>query len=354
MTGVAIPREAWQAESLPRHLRMTFRVVDGNGVKLSESTDLEELKRNLTPALRAEISIAGHDVERSGLRSWDFDPLPEVFEQQHDGHPVKAYPALVDEGDSVGVRVFPTEREQRRESWLGARRLLLLNAPSPVKSIQRGLSNRAKLVLAAAPHGDVVRVLDDCVSCAADKIMADHGGPARDSAGFAALSERVRENLDGLTRETVSRVERVLFASQRADAALTDRRIPADARADVEDQLADLVYPGFVTATGWQRLPDLARYLNAVEHRLQRLPENPLRDREWMDRVADLQQRYRGLAGQEDQEQRDDLRQIGWMIEELRVSYFAQRLGTAYPVSEKRIHRALDQWATIASTPVRS
>jgi ATP-dependent helicase HrpA len=347
MTGVAVPHDAWQVENVPSHLTMTFRVVDGEGRKLGEGTDLEALKRRLTPKLRAEISAAGDSIEQRGLRSWSFGQLPRTFERQRDGHAVKAYPALVDEGDSVAVRMFATEAEQRRALWQGTRRLLLLSIPSPVKSIQRGLSNSAKLVFGGSPHGDVTTLLDDCVACAADKLIADHGGPAWDEDGFAALTAKVRAGLGGTTSDTVSKVERVLQAAQQVDAALRSARIPDDALADIKDQLAGLLYPGFVTATGWQRLPDVVRYLRAVEHRLDRLPYNPGRDREWMAQVRDVEERYLDLLDQvpSGRPPGEALQRIGWMIEELRVSFFAQKLGTPHPVSDKRIHRAMDQLA---------
>jgi ATP-dependent helicase HrpA len=348
MTGVAVPDEAWQIENIPPHLRMTFRVVDGEGTKLAEDKDLGALKQRLTPKLRAEISVAGDSIERGGMRSWDFGQLPRTFERQHDGHEVKAYPALVDEGESVGVRVFATEEEQRRSLWPGTRRLLLLNVPSPVKSIQRGLSNGAKLVFGSAPHGDFASLLDDCVSCAVDKLIAEHGGPVWDADGFAVLEGKVRGELGSTASDTVSKVERVLRAAQPVDTALGQRSISAEARADIQDQLGGLLYPGFVTATGWQRLPDVARYLRAVEYRLDRLPENPQRDRDWMAEIMAVQQRYRDLLDRvpPDRAPSEALRRIGWMIEELRVSLFAQKLGTAHPVSSKRIHRAMDQLAS--------
>ena len=348
LTGVAVPKEAWG--ELPAHLRITFRVVDGSGEKLAESEDLDALKRQLKPQLRAEISAAGDDVETEGLRTWDVGELPRTFEQQRDGHAVKAYPSLVDEGDTVAVRMFDTEREQRRQLWLGTRRLLLLNLPSPVKSLQRGLSSQAKLLLGRSPHGSVEALLDDCVRCAVDKLIADHGGPVWDEEGFNALLGKVRAQLGSAAADTMSKVERVLQRSQRVETSLSEqsRTMPAEARQDVTEQFAALIHPGFVTATGWERLPDLARYLQAIEQRLEKMPHNRQRDREWMTQVHEIRDRYRQLVERERAEGADGpdeqaLTRVGWMIEELRVSLFAQQLGTAHPVSPKRIHKAMDK-----------
>ncbi|CAM05376.1 ATP-dependent helicase HrpA [Saccharopolyspora erythraea NRRL 2338] len=347
MTGVTVPRESWDFDRIPDHLRMTFRVVDGKGRKLAESKDLGALKQRLKPKVRAEISKAADEVEKSGLREWDFGELPRTFQTQRSGHAVKAYPALVDEGESVAVRIFDTEEEQREAHWRGTRRLLLLNLPSPLKSIQRGMGGATRLVFGASPHGDVAGVLDDCLKCAVDKLIADHGGPVWDQASFATLLGRVGSQLGSATADTVSKVERVLTARQQVDALLADRtrRLPAESMADITDQLSGLLHPGFVTGTGWTRLLDVVRYLKAVEQRVDKLQFHPQRDQDWMYQVFEVQDRYRDMldavpAGRPVPE---ELRQVGWMIEELRVSLFAQTLGTPHPVSLKRVHRAMDK-----------
>ncbi|MCI2423272.1 ATP-dependent RNA helicase HrpA [Saccharopolyspora sp. K220] len=349
MTGVVVPHAEWDLDRVPDHLKMTFRVVDDDGGKLAESKDLESLKQRLKPKLRAEISAAADDIEKRGLRSWNFGSLPRTFEQQRSGHAVKAYPALVDDGDSVAVRVFDTAEEQQRALWDGTRRLLLLNLPSPVKSIQRGMNGTTRLVFSGSRYGDLTALLEDCVSCAVDKLVVDNGGPVWEEAAFAALQDKVRAQLGAVTVAAVSEVERILVAAQRVEAILADRPkgLPADAVADIQTQLRGLLYPGFVTGTGFARLSDVARYLRAIEQRLDKLQHHPQRDRDWMYQVDEVEQRYRNLlAGvPQGRSPSESLRRIGWMIEELRVSLFAQSLGTAQPVSVKRIHRAMDKLA---------
>ncbi len=350
MTGVAVPRSEWDLDRVPDHLKMTFRVVDGKGRKLAESKDLESLKQRLKPKLRAEISAAADDIEQRGLRSWNFGRLPRTFERQRSGHAVKAYPALVDDGDSVAVQMFDTEEEQRHALWDGTRRLLLLNVPSPAKSIQRGLSGTTRLVLGSSRYGDLTAVLDDCVRCAVDKLVADNGGPVWDEAAFASLQSKVRAQLGAVTVDAVSKVENVLVVAQRVEAMLADqpRGLHAAALSDIHAQLEGLLFPGFVTATGLARLPDLTRYLRAIEQRLDKLSYHPQRDRDWMQQVDEVRQRYRDLLAGVPQGRSpgEPLRRIGWLIEELRVSLFAQTLGTSEPVSVKRIHREMDKLAS--------
>ncbi|GAA5059815.1 ATP-dependent helicase HrpA [Thermocatellispora tengchongensis] len=343
MTGVTVAREDWQLDQVPDHLRITFRVVQGKKT-LAEDKDLAALKRRLAPRLRATLSKAGEELERGGLRGWeDVGTLPKTFEQRR----MKAYPALADEGDSVAVRMFETESEQRRAMWAGTRRLALLGSPNPAKWVLGQLSNQAKLALSRSPHQGATALFDDCVACAADKLIADVGGPAWDEGGFARIQEHVRAELFDTTLDVVRRVEGILALWHAVGTTLGELRGGATAAAvqDVRDQVARLVYPGFVTATGHRRLPDLHRYLRAAERRLAKLPDDPYRDEEWMLKVHDVEDDYHDLLDRLPPPRRedDDVTEIRWMIEELRVSFFAQTLGTPYPVSEKRIRKAIDK-----------
>lgn len=192
LRGVAVPPDAWQWDSVPGHLKPTFRIVDERGRRLAEGKDLDALRERLSERLRKTISAAADDIERGGLRTPSFGELPQVFQARRRGHEVKAYPALVDEGDSVAVRMLDTPGQQRTAMWEGTRRLLRLNLPSPMKHLNRNLGNRSKLVLTRNPHGSVAALLEDCVDCAVDKLVADAGGPVWDESGFAALLEKVR------------------------------------------------------------------------------------------------------------------------------------------------------------------
>lgn len=345
LTGVTVPRDAWELDRLPDHLRITFRVVDEHGAELAAGKDLETLKQRLRPKTQATLSQAGESLTREGLRTWDFGTLPRTFDGEQAGYPVTAYPALVDEGDSVAIRMFETEAEQGAAMWRGTRRLLLLNVPSPVKLVQKGLSNEAKLVLTRNPHGSVAALLEDCIAAAADRLIAEAGGPAWDAEGFARLRERLHADLGSAVLGVAGQVRRVLAAAHQAETRLAGTSAPGlePSLADAREHYGSLVYPGFVTATGWRRLPDLVRYLQALDRRLETLPRNPQRDADRMRQVRQVQQAYQELR--DEVPDGEGLARIRWMIEELRVSYFAQSLGTPYPVSDKRIFRAMDDLA---------
>jgi ATP-dependent helicase HrpA len=338
MTGVEVPREAWDLSRVPDHLKITYRVVD-RGRTLAEGKDLADLKRRLAPKVSATLARASDAIERQGLRTWDFGALPRVHEQGR----VKAYPALVDEGDSVAIRTFATEAEQQRAMWRGTRRLVLLGSPSPARLLQSGLSNQAKLVLSNTPHGSVAALIDDCVTCAADRLIADAGGPAWDEAGFTRLKDHVRAELSDTASVVFAHAQRILAAAHQVEARMkaVDSPTLASSLADVRAQLSRLVFPGFLTAAGARRLPDVLRYLRAVDRRLERLPDDPYRDRERMAQIQQVEARY--VRTRDAHPANPKIREVRWMLEELRVSLFAQQLGTAYPISEKRILKALDQ-----------
>jgi ATP-dependent helicase HrpA len=347
--GVRVPRDAWAPERLPDQLRMTYVVTGEQGRILGEGKDLPALRDQLRGAARAHLSAAASHVEVTGLRDWTIGELPRRVELSRGGLVTAAYPALVDTGDQVDVRVFATPEEADHHLPAGTRRLLLLSAPSPAGYVSGRLTDQAKLVLLHNPHGGVRALLEDCAACAVDALVAEAGGPARDRAGFAALRARVRAQLDRATLGVVTELLPILGAARRIEQRLAGMSGPALAPAvvDVRAQLAGLVRPGFAADLGWQRLPDLLRWLRAVERRLERLPGDPRRDHRAMAAVHRVQEEYalRRSAVPPDAAADGRLDRIRWMIEELRVSLFAQALGTPYPVSEQRVYRALDQVA---------
>jgi ATP-dependent helicase HrpA len=388
MVGVPFEAGDFDWEKVPDHLKVTFRVVDEQRRTLAESKDLEELQLRLREKTQAAIARAFESAERSrrpkkaaagggeqqegardagaghstaeaaagqgtalasrtGLTDWTIGALPRVFETKRAGQPVKAYPALVDDGGSVSVRLFDTEDEQQQTMWSGTRRLILLNIPSdPAKFAASKLSNPQKLALSRSPHGSVQALFEDCVTAAADRLIAVHGGPAWDEDAFRKLFEAVRTDLVEATLRTVKQVQEVLAAWHSCEQRLRGITSPAlqPSRADVEEQVSALVCPGFVTRHGAHRLPDLLRYLVAADRRLQQMPNNAERDRTRMAKVKEMQDEHLWLLEQfpEGRPLPQAARDIRWMIEELRVSYFAHALGTAYPVSDKRIVKAVD------------
>ena len=341
LTGVSVPPDAWQPDQVPTHLRMNFQIIDEKGEPLAQGRGLADLTEQLRPKLHETISAAARNLERTGLRDWSFGTLPRSITQDRAGYRVTAYPALVDEGDTVAIRVLETEAEQRTAMWRGTRRMLLLTLPSPVTFTQGRLSNRQKLNLARNPHGSVVALLTDCAGCALDRLVAEAGGAAGDEPGSQRLRDDVRPHLVDGVIEILSWVERILSETHEVVRRLAIGGSATAALDDIRGQLAGLVYPGFVTDTGAERLPDLIRYLEGIRSRLDKLSSNPTRDRQAMRQVHEVLEAYRELVAELGKD-RDDVHAVRWMVEELRISLFAQHLGTSYPVSAKRIYRTMD------------
>ena len=342
MTGVTVEAEHWNWEQIPSHLKMTFRVVDENGKKIAESMNLDELKFNLKDRVQESISAVADDgIEQSGLHIWSFAELPQCYEQKQRGFSVKAFPAIVDEKDAVGIKLFETEFEQAVAMQQGLRRLLLLNVPSPIKYLHEKLPNKAKLGLYFTPFGRVLDLIDDCIACAVDKLIADFGGFVWDEAGFEKLRDFVRENLNEVTVDIAQKVEQILSLNHALNQRLKGKMdfTMAFAFSDIKAQLGGLIYPGFVQKSGYDRLPDLQRYLQAVDKRIDKLAQDINRDRAAMLRLEQVQQAYQQLLAKLPKSKpiSDEIAEIRYMIEELRVSLFAQQLGTKYQVSDKRI-----------------
>ncbi|MEV7890315.1 ATP-dependent RNA helicase HrpA [Streptomyces sp. NPDC002817] len=356
MVGVPFDAEDFDWSKVPDHLRITFRIVDERRRNLAEDKNLEALKLQLKPKARQALSQAaaataerqgGESLERKGLTDWTIGSLTRVFETRRAGQPVKAYPALVDDGDTVSVRLFDTEAEQAEAMWKGTRRLILRNIPvNPAKFASEKLTNPQKLALSANPHGSIQGLFDDCAMAAADRLIADFGGPAWDEESYRKLYDKVRAEIVDTTVRTVGQVQQVLAAWQACERRLKAVRSPALLAnlQDVRKQLDALVKPGFVTETGLRRLADLMRYLVAADRRLQQMPTSVQRDTTRMEKVHEMQDEYAWLLEQMPQGRPvpSSVLDIRWMIEELRVSYFAHALGTAYPVSDKRIVKAID------------
>ncbi|MGQ4487209.1 ATP-dependent RNA helicase HrpA [Streptomyces sp. SAS_281] len=355
MVGVPVTADDFDLSRVPDHLKITFRIVDERRRRVAEDKDLEALKLQLRPKARQALSKAaaatagpsGESIERSGLKDWTIGTLNKVFETRRAGQPVKAYPALVDQGETVAVRLFDTEAEQAQAMWRGTRKLILLNIPvNPAKFASDKLTNQQKLALSRNPHGSIQALFDDCATAAADRLIAAHGGPAWDEASFRTLYDKVRADLVDLTVRTIGQVQQILAAWQACERRLkaTNSLVLINNVTDVRDHLARLMPPGFVTATGLRRLPDLMRYLVAEDRRLQQMPTNVQRDTTRMEKVHEMQDEYAWLLEQLPRSRPvpQEVLDIRWMIEELRVSYFAHALGTAFPVSDKRIVKAID------------
>ncbi|MGZ4465816.1 MAG: ATP-dependent RNA helicase HrpA [Nocardioides sp.] len=348
-TGVLVPRESWDWSKVPEHLRPTYRVVDDAGREQARGKDLEALKEPLRPKFAEAIAAVAADsgIARTGETTWAFGTVEASFTQKRAGHEVRGFPGLVDEGTSVGLKVFGSAAEQEAQHRLGVRRLLLLTTPSPVKRVLDGLDNAQKLGLAGSPYASVAELLEDC-RAAVVGASVDARPAVRDEAAFEALRQAATADQEAHLRAVMGDVIDVLAAWRHTEKALSGRadmtQLPA--LTDMRAQLARLVHRGFVGEAGPGQLRRYRAYLTALDVRRGKLDDGGAavnRDRALMDQIADLQDAWLHQldALPPGRPPGAHLRQVRWMLEEYRISLWAQHLGTPYPVSDQRIRKAL-------------
>ncbi|MXG91959.1 ATP-dependent RNA helicase HrpA [Nocardioides flavescens] len=349
-TGVVVPREAWDWSKVAPHLQPTYRVVDTDGAEQARGKDLEALKAPLRPQFEQAISEVATDsgLAATGETSWVFGDLPASETLTRAGHRVTVFPGLTDEGRSVGLGVFGTEDEAEARHREGVRRLLLLGARGPSDSDLLGtLGTAEKLGLAGSPYASVAELLADARAAVVQDLV-DAVPAVRTQAAYDELLGQVRTELEPRLRALLGDLLRVLEAWRTADKALSGRadmtQLPA--LADMKAQLARLVHPGFLAEAGPAQLRRYPTYLTALQQRRAALDAGGgavNRDRQLMDRIADLQDGYlhQVEALPPGRPPGERLRRARWMLEELRVSLWAQQLGTAFPVSDERVRKVL-------------
>ena len=398
LRGVVVEPEAFNWDAVPEHLKMGFQVRNARNKILGEGKDLRALQQQLHKEIRSALADSlgasddtmakmvalaqggsgnsgssaasakngaknaqggtaqtaqptdahGSQVrEISGLTEFPADlfpngEIPRKVQRIIATQAVNGYPALVDEETSVGLRIFPTEAEQLHAQRRGIIRLLQLQVPSPVRYVSEHLSHKEKIVFTQNPHGSIDELIRDCTVAALDHLVPHT--PIFTHAEYSELYEHVRAELietvfdvTKLVAEILSEATALKKAIKKATSLTTMHAV-----SDVKAQMENLVYPGFVAKTGYDQLVHIPRYLKAAQVRLTKLGPNLHRDNQLMLTVQDLEDSYDNAvkslpAGTIVP---DALRRVNWMIEELRVSFFAQELGTAYTVSEKRIAKA--------------
>lgn len=342
MIGEMIALGSFDVGSLPPHLKPTFRVVDEDGAVLAEGPDLAELRAELLHESRNSDLRFGHEIEGSGYTEWVFGELPQEVEIKGPGHSVSAYPALVDEGESVGIRVLATREEQADAMWNGTRRLLMLSLPAPSKILKPLLTEESRYLINVGPYESSVEWVEDVLDCALGKVLIESEGFAWDAVAFDALRNRVRILLDSAALEVGEQSLEILDWVAAVQARWV--RLPeafSEAGEDIKRQLSRLIYPRFLSAVGHERLPDLVRYLKAVDRRLERMVTDIEWDRKRMAQIRRLEDEHDRLLASLPWSQ--DLVEIGWMIQEFRVSLFAQQVGVKGQISEKRIRKAIEK-----------
>ncbi|WP_457665908.1 ATP-dependent RNA helicase HrpA [Thiolapillus sp.] len=350
--GTHIPEDAWHLEALPDYLRMRIRVIDNQGQTLAASRDLLQLQQRHGDAMQENTQkTATHELVRQGISQWDFGALPEQVETRNHGITLTAYPALVDKGDSVAIDVPGSEDEARRSHRAGLRRLLMLAMPKDMRRLRKQLPGLQQMRLqyaraAKPPVPSSTRGKQDLESellaLIIDRTFLLDRPDIRDPDSFAERLQRYRADMPAHAAEVCKLAGQILqlYQQQRKTVSGIDQINWLASTQDMQGQLDRLVYQGFLQQIPWAQLQQYPRYLKALGHRLDKLRSGgALRDQQRLNELqavqADWLQRWQAASEKGIVDQR--LEEIRWMLEELRVSLFAQELKTAYPVSVKRI-----------------
>lgn len=367
----------FEMDRVPGHLVMTFRAVDHRGRTVGTSRDLVELQQRLAgrareqvarslarpapgpvaeagtarpggapPAASPAMGGSGGVAERSGITTWDVGTLPAVVDTRVAGGVVRGYPALVDEKDAVALRIESTPERAARLAHAGVRRLLLLAVPSPSAYVLDHLTAAEKLSLAASPYSSAKALIEDARVAVADAVMARVAPEGvRTPEQFAAVRDALSAAVVDELFQAVSLTARILTLHRDVERAVKGQNSMTllAALGDVKAQLAGLVFPGFVARTGLARLAHLPRYLQGALSRVEALADSPGRDRQRMTEFERAAAAYADAGGALplDADAAATLAHARWLLEEYRVSLFAQQLGTAEPVSLQRVTKAL-------------
>jgi ATP-dependent helicase HrpA len=350
MTGARIEADAWQPEELPRHLRMNLKVVDDRDNVIAEGRDIQEVQKRLDQQAEAALNMAEPEEAADKVvesRHWQFGRLPESVQTEKAGMQVTFYPALEDRGDTVRQTRFLDPLTAEDSTRRGVARLILQRLGNTLDDIDRRLPNFKSSALLFAPVGKAGALLDDLLLATA----MDHFLPAtppRSEAGLTEVYEARRADF----LPTLEVADRQLFeALQGYHRVMKQLKgkislAQANSMADLKFQLENLVYPGFLVNTPPEWLSHFPRYFEAADVRLEKMPREMGREREFLHNIEPLWTRY---AKKRDEQQRQGVRDpeltlYRWMLEEFRVSFFAQQLRTALPVSLKRLEK---QWQSV-------
>jgi ATP-dependent helicase HrpA len=341
-TTLKISAEDWTDET-PAHLLMNFSVIDDAGRELAIGRDWNALKKQLGSAAQLTFRNASPDIEKTGLKQWDFGDLPQTLSFERDGLKVTGYPALEDDVDTVSVKLFDTEREAEQSHRKGVCRLMRFELKEQMKQLEKSLPNfnQYALVLRNVMSPDDLR--DDMITAIADRAFIGEDDLPRTNADFMKLKQRARTRLPAVTEAVARQAQAIateyqLLTQKQGQMAATVNRL----KRDLEQQISLLVYKGCFSQTPWEYLQNIPRYLKALRLRIEKHPANPERDgknagsvgliwQKWQDKINALNQAHLDIPQQ--------LLDFRWLIEELRVSLFAQELKTPFPVSIKRLEK---------------
>ena len=343
--GQPVAAAVWDGAEIPAHLKMNFRVIDDAGRELASGRDLAALQVQLGQAAQLTFSTAGKTetgIERDNIKVWDCGDLPEQIAFTRAGRKLTGYPALVDERDSVAIRLFDVKQAADAAMRLGVTRLMRLALKEQMKQLEKNLRgfDQASMQLRSVEGVDDLR--EDVIAAITSRAFIGDDALPRSQKDYETQLKRARTRLPAVSEgacrllaEIGAQYHQVSLALGTANGMLSR---PAN---DIKAQLSRLIYKGFFAATPWEQLTHLPRYLQAMHRRLEKYPRDPARDGKHAASIADWCKRYEKLLEKQQKTGTVDARlhEFRWQLEELRVSLFAQELKTPYPISYKRLEK---------------
>lgn len=356
LSGAIVTANDFDPLRLPDHLRMTYRVLGSSGKNMGTDKNLEKLQRGLADKSRDAVAEVAERVtsplERDGLTSWDFAELPRTVDAKHGGNTVRAYPALVVTNpgttrQEVNIRLMATEADQKREHPLGTRALVIAAVPSPAKYVQEHLTAAEKLILTQSPYANLSALITDAIAASVDSVLFSmrEDGMIFQKAEFETLRDRVQGAIMDNIFDAVSQTARILSAVRDANKAMAEANPMTYLAVLTQEKahLEQLLQPNFISNAGLARLPRILIYVRAITMRIQRMLEDAGRDRTAAVELDQAMALFEAAEGKIPLAPHSPVHlvKVRWMIEEFRVSLFAQSLGTAEPISLQRIKKAL-------------
>ena len=341
VVGERLDADIWSKDEPPDHLRMNLRILDEANRELAMGRDPAELRKRLGEAASLTLARAKPGIERENVTAWDFGELPPQVSFRRGNQTMTGYPALVDEGASVAIRLFDTADKADAAHRAGVKRLMSLDLKEQLRNLERGASGSNAIALRFQATIAADKLKADLVEAIVDRAFLGEDEPPRTAKAFEEQKKRAKARLPAVGEAAVRHLGAIVEASQQLGQALAQGAALGRVVQDVKAARDHLVYPGFLARTPWERLEHLPRYLKGHALRLAKYRAGAERDQKHAATVQGLWQLYEARAKADHDAGRRDrrLEEFRWLIEELRVSLFAQELRTPSPVSAKRLQK---------------
>ncbi|MGN1281161.1 MAG: ATP-dependent RNA helicase HrpA [Succinivibrio sp.] len=345
MGGEIITESDFDRTLIDKHLLMNFAFEDESGKTVKKGRNFEALSASVQGEIREvlhkSVKSPDHEVKSS---SWVFGTIPKEKVSRQGSIEITAYPALTDRGDGVTLELYDSKYKQQKAMWLGQRKLLSLCIKDPTSYLEKHLPNKSKLAMYYQPLGSVKELINDLMLGTISQIMKENNAPCYDEESFNKLYEKVRSTLNEKALSLCTHIDRILMKTHEIRRLVKGKINLAVAYSykDIAAHLDSLVYKGFISSTTVEHLSQIPRYLDAIISRIDKLSRDVNRDLLYTRKIEQVQELYKNTVSRyKYQAVPDDLIEVKWLIEELRVSYFAQQLGVKISVSDKRIANEL-------------